>query len=264
MSRTILFSASIVMFLMAGSMACGDTTDNGVDNNDVEYGEVVDLSGTWVAEGYDCGSDFNAAELISLEISGSDLLATKLVGDACVPTGMETMRATLPEEVRVNMDLAAEMNLALTGPGSTTFQWDDVTITVISSDEFTVSTPRSAAVSGEDLHFHRSTTQNLETVDISGEWQAWGYTCNSTTRLLQAVSFEIDGNAVTATKTIGDDCIGVGEKTWEGVRNGAVLEGEIFSTIGSDPAPIEILARDFMLLTIDEEPPFNLYFWRIP
>ena len=66
-----------------------------------------------------------------------------------------------------------------------------------------------------------------------------------------------------ATKTIGDNCIGAGEKTGEGARNGAVLEGEIFSTVGSDPANIEVLARDFMLLTIPEDA-FTLYFWRLP
>ena len=255
MNRNQLSGVLILAFLLVlAPLGCGEEEE---DNTNEEYGEIVDLSGTWVAEGYDCPPDFNAAELIEIEISGDDLLANKTVGDECVPTGMDTLRATLPDEVRVGMTLDTESQVS-TG---SSFEWVDSEVEIISVDEFIV--PLEDVVGQGAIRFYRSSSENLDTVDIDGEWQNWGYTCNSTTRLLQAVDVETSEDTVTATKTIGDDCIEEGEVTWEATRDGATLDGEIFSTVGSDPVTIEILAHDFMLLTITGED-VDFYFWRLP
>lgn len=242
-------------FLAAGLLACGG--DNGNDNQD-DFGDPVDLSGVWIALGYDCGPDFDAAELIDVEISDNDLLATKLVGDDCVPTGMETLRGELPDPVREGMDLDVEIQRA----DGSAFLWEDALLEVVSEDEFLVPAGSLPGSNG-DILFFRTSTDDLANVDISGEWMGWGYTCGSSTRTTQTIDFIVDGDDVTAVKITGDDCIAAGETTWEGSRNGPEMDGEIFGTAGSDPAIFDILAHDFMLLNIDGGDEF-FYFWRTP
>jgi hypothetical protein len=256
----VILAGAVTAFVVSGAVACGGAQQE-EENNSPEYGEVVDLEGSWIALGYDCSTDFDAAQLIAVDVSGSQLVATKTVGDECVTSDMETLRAEWPEEVRVGMDIDAEVQTLVTTGASRTFEWQQTTIRVVSQDEFSVA----GTLGQEDLRFLRSSTDDLDTVDVSGQWQAWGYTCTSNQRETQTLSFEDNGETIVATKVTGDDCIGAGEKTWEGTRSGASLDGEIFSNVGSDVATIEILARDFMLMTIpDDNPPSQFHLWRLP
>ena len=54
-----------------------------------------------------------------------------------------------------------------------------------------------------------------ENYDLSGKWLGMGYRCG-TTSSDQEISITQDGNKVIATKITGDDCVGAGQKTWEG------------------------------------------------
>lgn len=59
------------------------------------------LEGEWVSSDYTCTS--NHTEKIAISISGNDLKAVKTDsgGDTCVPTGNDTFRGSLPNELSI-------------------------------------------------------------------------------------------------------------------------------------------------------------------
>ena len=75
---------------------------------------------------------------------------------------------------------------------------------------------------GESGHQHSHA--ETEKQDLTGKWLGKGYRCgpNETD---QEISITQNGNKVTATKITGDDCIGAGQKTWEGIISGSQIKG---------------------------------------
>ena len=64
-----------------------------------------------------------------------------------------------------------------------------------------------------------------EKQDLTGKWLGKGYRCLSNERLDQEISITQNGNKVVAIKITGDDCIGAGQKTWEGIISGSQIKG---------------------------------------
>ena len=61
------------------------------------------LEGDWISHEYDCPSGVPRTEKIAISISDNDIKAVKTDsgGDYCVPTGSDTFRGTLPNELPV-------------------------------------------------------------------------------------------------------------------------------------------------------------------
>lgn len=57
----------------------------------------VDLSGTWLCDGYQCPSGVLNRELVEIQHDGESVIATKIVGDDCVPAGFESFSGRLPQ-----------------------------------------------------------------------------------------------------------------------------------------------------------------------
>ncbi|MEM9538079.1 MAG: hypothetical protein AAGA60_01050 [Cyanobacteria bacterium P01_E01_bin.42] len=59
------------------------------------------FSGTWIAEGYQCPFGAYHTEVISIQLNGSSLIATKLDsgGDRCVPTGSRTFTGLISNNI---------------------------------------------------------------------------------------------------------------------------------------------------------------------
>jgi hypothetical protein len=83
------------------------------------------LSGIWIAEGYNCGDNNQLQEMIRITVSGKQVTATKKTGDNCVPAGEITWKGTykknsFPVKFRVS-----------DGP-NTALRWIDETVKIIS------------------------------------------------------------------------------------------------------------------------------------
>ena len=79
---------------------------------------------------------------------------------------------------------------------------------------------------------HQHSHAETEKQDLTGKWLGKGYRCLSNERLDQEISITQNGNKVVAIKITGDDCIGAGEKTWEGIISGSQIKG---SNYGKPP-----------------------------
>ena len=65
-----------------------------------------------------------------------------------------------------------------------------------------------------------------EKQDLTGKWLGKGYGCGPNNQNLdQEISITQNGNKVVAIKITGDDCIGAGQKTWEGIISGSQIKG---------------------------------------
>ena len=72
-----------------------------------------------------------------------------------------------------------------------------------------------------------------EKQDLTGKWLGKGYGCGPNNQNLdQEISITQNGNKVVAIKITGDDCIGAGQKTWEGIISGSQIKG---SNYGKPP-----------------------------
>ncbi len=104
-----------------------DADENGKEVNSYSF-EIVDsytaadLQGNWEATGYNCPKPVTH-EKIKIKLNGNKLIATKIVGDDCVPAGQVTWEGTLNEK-------------AITGRGhvssgvGTPLSWISITINV--------------------------------------------------------------------------------------------------------------------------------------
>jgi hypothetical protein len=92
---------------------------------------VVNLSGMWSAKGYDC-TGLVPEEIIEIKQTGQALVATKVTGDECVRAGETTFigamnLASIPGIIKVQV-------LTSLGPNSTTRQYIDAVLEIVSSD----------------------------------------------------------------------------------------------------------------------------------
>ncbi|HUE83415.1 MAG TPA: hypothetical protein VMM84_14975 [Pyrinomonadaceae bacterium] len=76
------------------------------------------------------------------------------------------------------------------------------------------------------MTFHRRDEEQENAGTLSGDWEAFGYTCNGI-EPKQTVRIRHVGNRVTAVKIVGDECIGAGEITFRGVFNQDSFAGEM-------------------------------------
>ena len=72
-------------------------------------------------------------------------------------------------------------------------------------------------------------------IDLNGKWLGKGYQCPGNLDedgqqliLNEEISISQNGGKVVATKITGDECVKVGEKTWEGRISGDWIEGVIY------------------------------------
>ena len=94
MARLKNFSKRYFLLLVFSSIFVVDAfADNGIP--------LMYLEGEWVSSEYTCTSSHT--EKISISISGNDLKAVKTDsgGDTCVPTGNDTFRGSLPNELSI-------------------------------------------------------------------------------------------------------------------------------------------------------------------
>lgn len=89
-----ILEASIKRFLLA--LFTFFVVDASADGIPLMY-----LEGDWISYEYDCPSGVTRTEKIAISISGNDLKAVKTDsgGDTCVPTGNDTFRGSLPDEL---------------------------------------------------------------------------------------------------------------------------------------------------------------------
>lgn len=59
----------------------------------------IELTGTWIVEGYACEPGVWYKEKIQISVNGNYLVAKKVTGDNCVPAGNITFQGTLPDSV---------------------------------------------------------------------------------------------------------------------------------------------------------------------
>jgi hypothetical protein len=76
-----------------------------------------------------------------------------------------------------------------------------------------------------------------EKQDLTGKWLGKGYRCLSNERLDQEISITQNGNKVVAIKITGDDCIGAGQKTWEGIISGSQIKGSWYGKFPWEEKP---------------------------
>ena len=93
-----------------------------------------------------------------------------------------------------------------------------------------------------------------EKQDLTGKWLGKGYRCLSNQRLDQEISITQNGNKVVAIKITGDDCIGAGQKTWEGIISGSQIKGSRYGKPPWEEKPskyddldIEIINNDLLI-----------------
>lgn len=55
----------------------------------------ANLEGKWLADGYNCNQEIVSNELIQIKQKGSKVIATKIIGDDCIPSGSETWRGII-------------------------------------------------------------------------------------------------------------------------------------------------------------------------
>lgn len=99
-----------------------------------------DLVGTWTATGYNCGGP-QSDEFIEITYSAKEgLIATKLMGDACIESGEVTWRGTMEGRV-----IRGRMQLRSPNAAPETSTWMEGNFDVISRNE----------IRGFGVHFHR-------------------------------------------------------------------------------------------------------------
>ena len=83
---------------------------------------------------------------------------------------------------------------------------------------------------GESDHQHSHA--ETEKQDLTGKWLGKGYGCGPNNQNLdQEISITQNGNKVVAIKITGDDCIGAGQKTWEGIISGSQIKGSNYGKL---------------------------------
>ena len=75
---------------------------------------------------------------------------------------------------------------------------------------------------GESDHQH--SRAETEKQNLTGKWLGKNYGCGPN-KTDQEISITQNGNKVVATKITGDDCVGAGQKTWEGIISGSQIKG---------------------------------------
>ena len=71
---------------------------------------------------------------------------------------------------------------------------------------------------------HQHSHAETEKQNLTGKWLGKNYGCGPNTTD-QEISITQNGNKVVAIKITGDDCIGAGQKTWEGIISGNQIKG---------------------------------------
>jgi hypothetical protein len=96
-------------------------------------GDLPDLSGTWVSDGYYCPALVRHTETFRITQSGEHIAAVKTVGDKCVPAGHETFSGTMHGR-------EGQVDIWLGAPGGTpAIALRNQKLTVSAPDRFTVS-----------------------------------------------------------------------------------------------------------------------------
>lgn len=99
-----------------------------------------DLVGTWTASGYNCGGP-QSDEFIEISYSDKEgLVATKLMGDACIESGEVTWRGRMEGRV-----IRGQMQLRAPNAAPETSTWMEGNLDVVSRNE----------IRGFGVHFHR-------------------------------------------------------------------------------------------------------------
>jgi hypothetical protein len=85
---------------MTGQLTLLDNNEMGVNGFQLKFtrtssqGDIGDLRGTWLGEGYQCGWEVFQEE-VKIEQQGNAIVATKLTGDPCVPAGSRSFSGVL-------------------------------------------------------------------------------------------------------------------------------------------------------------------------
>ena len=90
-----------------------------------------------------------------------------------------------------------------------------------------------------------------EKQDLTGKWLGKGYRCLSNERLDQEISITQNGNKVVAIKITGDDCIGAGQKTWEGIISGSQIKGSRYGKFPWEEKPSKLDDLDITIKNND-------------
>jgi hypothetical protein len=66
----------------------------------VKEATPVDLTGEWIGTGYRCTADTDI-ERVKIVHEGSNIIATKITGDQCVPAGSTTFKGSFDNKTKV-------------------------------------------------------------------------------------------------------------------------------------------------------------------
>lgn len=226
----------------AGSETAG-TCDGGACNDATPRG--IDLSGRWLAEGYGCRADH--FEVIDIEHTRHELVATKRVGDPCVRSGMETFRTSNPGALKSYQEISVRARAGAMHGSSTS--WHTTSLEVVSEDHLEFS--------NGNIELRRADTTNLGTANLSGDWEAESYRCRGN-YLKSSMTLRHSFGQLIGETTRGRNCL----VEWNGKRsdNKFSVDITVVDANGNHktiPGTATILARSFILV----EPTHR--FWNI-
>ena len=86
--------------------------------------------------------------------------------------------------------------------------------------------------------------------DLSGKWLGKNYRCGLSSND-QEISITQNGNKVVAIKITGDDCMGAGQKTWEGIISGSQIKGSWYARPPWEEKPTKLDDLDIRIKNND-------------
>jgi len=161
-------------------------------------GTGLDLNGTWIGEGYQCGFK-KFTEEVKIEQQGNSIVATKITGDDCVPAGSQTFVGTLD-----------------TINATWTTGFPNRPACCKANGRITIKDHNTLVDKRFRVTFTKQSSAPTTSLNLSGQWQGDGYTCQSGAKRIQDVTIEQNGTSIVATKLTGDDCVRAGSQTFAG------------------------------------------------
>lgn len=161
-------------------------------------GTSLDLTGTWIGEGYRCGFK-RSTEEVKIEQQGNSIVATKITGDDCVPAGSRTFVGTLD-----------------TINATWTTGYPNRPACCKANGRITIKDRNTLVDKRFRITFTKKSSSPTAGLNLSGQWQGDGYKCQSGAKRIQDVTIEQNGTSIVATKLTGDDCVRAGSQTFAG------------------------------------------------
>lgn len=158
-----IFTLSTSLLICWNSSTLSNTLHSSANLTD-----QIDLTGTWIAEGYRCERG-GLVEKVQISVQGNYLVAKKITGDNCVPAGNITFQGTLPDLLSEGSSFPVTFIVGTpSNPASGTAPGQ---LRIIDANSFD-----TGSSTGEGITFKRSSQSSSQSnVSLAGTWQSdWG------------------------------------------------------------------------------------------